>query len=251
MRSEIYALTDPEDGRVRYVGQSVQVFTRFNQHLQAASKGASGRVYNWIRALAKFEKEPMLVILQVCRVASADALERKWVRKFRSSDLTNLTDGGSGNAGYRHTEETKKKIGDAHRGKLVSSATREKISESQKGKKLSAEHSAILQAYARDREVTDSERAAISARMMGNKHSLGRRRSQEEIGRMIATRDASPPAQARKERNALAVEKVLSGQKQKDVAAELGMTRATVCNLMKSWKVARDGPQPVPNTGPG
>lgn len=41
--------------------------------------------------------------------------------------LVNITTGGEGMSGYRHSEESKSKIGTAHRGKAVSAQTRMKM----------------------------------------------------------------------------------------------------------------------------
>ena len=57
----------------------------------------------------------------------------------------NLIPGGNGkgrNKGYKHTEETKQKISESNKGKIISSETREKMSEiakNRKGRKLSDE----------------------------------------------------------------------------------------------------------------
>ena len=43
--------------------------------------------------------------------------------------LLNFTDGGEGLSGFKHSEETREKIGKAHRGKFVTTETRQRISE--------------------------------------------------------------------------------------------------------------------------
>ena len=52
----------------------------------------------------------------------------------------NLTQGGEGVSGYKHTPETRRKMSEARKGKPLSDETRCKMSEVKKGKPLSDEH---------------------------------------------------------------------------------------------------------------
>jgi hypothetical protein len=74
--------------------------------------------------------------------------EKFWIAYFRSigSRLLNLTIGGEGTLNFSHSEETKKKIGQSHRGKRLTDA-----------------HRAIL----RNRVVTPEQRARISSSLKG------------------------------------------------------------------------------------
>ena len=73
--------------------------------------------------------------------AEAFKLERERIAFWRAdgSDLANFTDGGEGVSGIPMSEEQKKKISIANKGKLVSWETREKISLANKGKVISQE----------------------------------------------------------------------------------------------------------------
>ena len=73
--------------------------------------------------------------------------EAKWleIELIRELDTTNrdkgynITKGGEGTNGYKHTEETRKNISKIHKGKTLSDETRKKLSEAMKGKTLSDE----------------------------------------------------------------------------------------------------------------
>lgn len=54
--------------------------------------------------------------------------------------LRNLTDGGDGTSGYKHTEEHKQYISELYKGKKKSEEAIEKMAQSKRGKTLSEEH---------------------------------------------------------------------------------------------------------------
>ena len=104
----------------------------------------------------------------------AFAIERSRIEFWRAShvDLVNITDGGHGTAGLRHTDETKKKIRDRRTLQQInhSAETRRKIGEANsvalKGKK-NPEHSARM----RGRKHSDEHKAAISEGLKGRQVS--------------------------------------------------------------------------------
>lgn len=61
-------------------------------------------------------------------------------RKEDNGTLCNITKGGDGVLGIRHTQESRRKIGEPNKGKTISEEHRKRISEFHKGKKLSEEH---------------------------------------------------------------------------------------------------------------
>ena len=76
-----------------------------------------------------------------------DKQEIFWIAEYRKRGLAqyNIANGGEGNAGYKHSEEAKKKISEAmkvytyNKGRHLSEETKKKMSESHKGKHYSEE----------------------------------------------------------------------------------------------------------------
>lgn len=65
-------------------------------------------------------------------------------RDLGTGPLVNMTDGGEGVLNYTHSEETKKRLSKAHKGKKHSEEHRLKVSEAHTGKKRSEEHKAKM-----------------------------------------------------------------------------------------------------------
>ena len=78
-----------------------------------------------------------IVIARGLTEEEAKWLEIELIREFDTTNRDkgyNITKGGEGTNGYKHTEETRKNIGKIHKGKTLSEETRKKLSEAMKGK---------------------------------------------------------------------------------------------------------------------
>lgn len=126
----IYTLTDPITLKVKYVGKSNNPQRRFWQHCSIFLKNHKS---NWIKSLIKKNKKPILKIIDRVLISEWEIWEKFWINIFKSKGykLVNGTDGGKcaskskkvakkisdSKKGYKHTEETKKKISEARTGK--------------------------------------------------------------------------------------------------------------------------------------
>lgn len=110
----IYGLVDPRDGQLRYVGlHEGDVKKRLREHLCHARKGKKIYVYDWIRSVLATGKSPEIVTLEACESVDEMVEAECWHVAYWLSlgcRLTNLTAGGEGCFGYKHTEEAKKKM---------------------------------------------------------------------------------------------------------------------------------------------
>lgn len=113
--TNIYTLSDPDTGKVRYVGKTCKsLSSRYAQHIYAW-KRCSGKklshVNNWIKNLAIDNKKPVIELVDVVEDFVWQDAEKGYILLYKSfgCNLTNLTLGGEGTMGYKATDESKKK----------------------------------------------------------------------------------------------------------------------------------------------
>ena len=82
-RVVVYALADPVDGHVRYVGQTINPAYRFSEHLRMPVKEGLQK-NNWIKALQEKGMNPVFVFLDTAEVAEAKNVEADWITHFSS-----------------------------------------------------------------------------------------------------------------------------------------------------------------------
>lgn len=96
----IYGLSDPRDGRIRYIGRTRQSFARrLTGHCCSKFLRGNSRREQWITSLTSSGQKPFIQFLECVPGNGFDA-ERKWIAKYREMghDLTNSTDGGAGHS---------------------------------------------------------------------------------------------------------------------------------------------------------
>jgi hypothetical protein len=125
-RNLIYGLSDPLTGQLRYVGKSTTGLKRPRSEHNRVLKGYEGFGHrqNWIRNLHDSQTTYRISIIQEC--ADSDILcqaETFWISYFRTlgAPLTNLTDGGDGVSGWKHTPSSLAKLKLANVGKTPTS----------------------------------------------------------------------------------------------------------------------------------
>jgi DNA-binding XRE family transcriptional regulator len=87
----IYALVDPRDDRVRYVGATGRLAARRGQHLGDARLGRARAKDRWLRGLLEIGSSPEVRVLERVPKGSAREAERRWIEHFRlaGAELTN------------------------------------------------------------------------------------------------------------------------------------------------------------------
>jgi hypothetical protein len=110
----VYTLADPRSEEIRYVGKTEsRPQIRLNHHLHRARVGHKAYVYDWTRQVLSSGQTPIMEILEELpdRKALIEA-ECHWIVQLRALGcrLTNLTEGGEGCFGYKHSLEARKKM---------------------------------------------------------------------------------------------------------------------------------------------
>lgn len=141
----IYALKDPRDNQVRYVGFTTRPEQRLKRHINHTRQGRQTYCACWIRQLLKLELKPVMDILEYGCGPDWKTREKYHISLWRSiAKLTNLTDGGEGTLGWKPPDEWRAKMSKAHKGLVHTEETRAKMSKARKGKPLSIEHCAAV-----------------------------------------------------------------------------------------------------------
>lgn len=194
----IYAITNDVNHK-SYVGLHAGsgLRKRWKNHLSAALAGEGSILYNAIRKYGSANFHVTAIWSGHISPEKLKMLERYYIRCFQtmSPNGYNLTEGGDGSFGFKHSEEYKQSM----RGRIVTNSTRQKMSLLHKGKTISSQ-----------------QRQVVSEKMKGNKHLLGhipsaetraklraagRRRivskeTREKLSRLAKERGDCPPQEA-------------------------------------------------------
>jgi hypothetical protein len=141
--------------------------------------------------------------------------------------MENVSSGGKGTSGVPRTDQWRKRIGDAHRGKIISEEIRRKISESVKASGY------VMSSEAREK---------IAAAHRGHKRSLGYRHTEEWKRQASIYRkgNKSRLGQTRSAEERLKVSLALSGRKQKIMVCP-HCAKEGGGNAMKRWHFDKCG----------
>jgi group I intron endonuclease len=135
----IYALTDPNNNAIRYIGKTVNIKQRLAQHLKDNSKSYKA---SWLKSLKDNNQICNIEIIDIVDKDGWEFWEIYWIEQYKiwGCELTNLTKGGIGHKGYKKTELQKKNLSDKLKNRTLSIESRKKISIARKGIVFSKKH---------------------------------------------------------------------------------------------------------------
>ena len=111
----IYGLSSSENGKTRYIGQTIfSIERRKDEHVYESFHVLPEKrryIHNWIKKVINSRFEILTEIIET-NVEDWKTREIYWIKQYRDwgFDLVNLTDGGEGCPGYKWTEEQRKGI---------------------------------------------------------------------------------------------------------------------------------------------
>ena len=107
---KIYCLKDPRDLSIRYIGKTVTpLYDRLKVHIHQ-SKITSKHTHKeaWIKQLILINLKPVIELIEEVDESHWVEREKYWISFYKG--LTNLSIGGDGPVGVRHTEEWKEQL---------------------------------------------------------------------------------------------------------------------------------------------
>jgi hypothetical protein len=178
----IYALIDPRDNKIRYIGKTCgSLSKRLSGHYR--DKGHTHKTM-WIKNLKNDNLKPLIKSIGTYDESIVNGMEIFWIDYFKrcGCKLTNMTIGGeSGFNGGKHSEESRQKIGEYWKGRKLTEEHRKIMSETHKGKTISEEHKEIIrETWKRRKEVGFSEETLAKMRIA----STGRKPTEETLAKM-------------------------------------------------------------------
>lgn len=129
----IYALIDPRDKCVRYVGRTQNPKNREIQHRSLVANCSGKPRKRWLVDLRSEGLVPQFVILETCHDNNWPAREKFWIRHYRTrGELFNVHEGGAYRAyqatrkGFFHKQKTKELLRDKTKKQFSDPSCRER-----------------------------------------------------------------------------------------------------------------------------
>lgn len=136
----IYAIVDPENQSILYIGRSSSGLKRPKSHFAPCNLKKKLPITRWIVNRTNNGIKPIITVLEFSENSSRlNALEMHYIREsiIEEGSLKNLTDGGGGSNGHKKSEKTKQLISEKNKGKKPSQASIDASKLAKTGKKLS------------------------------------------------------------------------------------------------------------------
>jgi hypothetical protein len=202
----VYVLKDPTTGDVRYVGWTADPEKRLRTHINS-SRLHKPKTYKacWIRSLLVRGLQPLMEVVESGFGDPAPA-EMRWIAAMRAAGakLTNATDGGDGTAGYRFTEEGRRKLSESHRGYVMPPEQIERLRASQKARPMTPERLRRLRESAAGmrRQISAASIQKMAESKRGKKQSpeTVEKRRQSHVGKRMSLSARESMKQAAKAR---------------------------------------------------
>lgn len=89
MKTLIYALADPRDDVIRYVGRTTDPYGRMYRHLRDGREHGTPK-QRWVWELRQLRLKPRMIVLDCADPSEASAVEMTWIAAHASESLFNV-----------------------------------------------------------------------------------------------------------------------------------------------------------------
>ncbi len=183
----VYLITNDNNGKV-YVGSAVRLSRRCNEHISLLRGGNHPNRHlqrSWDKHGADAFSFSVLEVVD--EIPELIPCEQKWLDLHMGvGEVYNICMTAGSTLGMKHSEESKRLISIAHKGRVASPETLAKMSAAQTGRVFSDETRRKMSEVALGRRHTEETRARMS------KSGMGRKTSEESIAKRLATKAALP-----------------------------------------------------------
>jgi len=147
----IYCITNIINNK-KYIGATTRtVEKRFKQHLSDAKNNRNNGCTCIKNAMQEYGQECFIIeTLLICTIKDIDFYENNFIKLYNTITPNGYNLKTGGNLGSKHSEETKIKIGNAHKEKKVSEETKTLIGNTSKYRNMSEENKIKIK-YALDK----------------------------------------------------------------------------------------------------
>lgn len=226
----IYCIINEVNGKM-YIGQSIQLKERERQHFNILKRNCHDNFYLQ-SAFNKYGKENFKwKILKYCKEKDLVKWEQCFMNYYNTTNP---------NCGYnlalradssRLSEETKRKIGIANKGRKHTEESKRKMSETRKGFKHTEETRKKMSKAQKKRSFKQTERLRLFN--IGNKRWLGRKHTPEELEKMSIAQKGKIVSEETKK-------KMSESQKGKKIPEE---TKTKISKSLKGRKFSEESKQ--------
>lgn len=168
----IYKVENTLNGKV-YIGKTVKSLKdRRYSHLNSVKNGSNTIFHNSIRKNGK-ESFKWSVLTETDNESKLNALEKFYITVYRKmGTVYNMTDGGEGSTGMIFSEESKRKMSAAQKGKKHKPLTEEqRRMRAERAKNMSESQREAIRKSNSERVHTEESRRKRSEKKKGQKHS--------------------------------------------------------------------------------
>ena len=184
----IYKIRNCINGKI-YVDQSIDIKNRFKQHKYICKKNKYNHpLYNAFKkyGIDNFE---FIIVEIVDDIFLLDLREQYWLNHYQSCDRDYGYNIALGAKGVIHTEETKQKIANSHKGSKYSEEAKLNMAVAQKGKIRTEEHKNNISLSNKGHKVSDKVIEIVGNRFRGKQLSKEHR---EKMSESAKKRSADP-----------------------------------------------------------